>query len=101
MSDAQIEARQRSYFGHDKRWTPEMAGLTSAGTELREPGEDEEPYRPHDVEYVATVNGLPLHDWAKTQSLGDDLPRTQGEIEFIRSVQNEGKPKKVRERHVR
>lgn len=49
-----------------------------------------------DTEYVATVDGVPLLEWAKNQNLSDSLPRTAQEIELIKTMKRLDKPKRTR-----
>lgn len=51
---------------------------------------------PSDVEYIPMHGNQTLDEWALSQDLHDDLPRTAQEIECIRTAQNYGKPRKKR-----
>lgn len=51
-----------------------------------------------EVEYIPTVNGVPLSEWALNQDLNDGLPRTPQEIELIKVTKHFNKPKGKRGR---
>jgi hypothetical protein len=57
-----------------------------------------QPFPRSETNYVAMVGSQTLQEWAASQSLSDDLPRSLQEIELIRTIQDYGKPKKRRAR---